>query len=58
MLPRTAVVNGRGVLVNVPDPARYALHNLIVAGERPGDIRTAWGGSNEIVETCSRTPYT
>lgn len=31
---RGAVVNGGGVLVNVPDPARFALHKLIVAGER------------------------
>jgi hypothetical protein len=30
-----AVVNGGGVLVNVPDPARFAWHKLIVAGERP-----------------------
>lgn len=26
---------GGAVLVNLPDPARYALHKLIVAGERP-----------------------
>ncbi|MHB8836096.1 MAG: GSU2403 family nucleotidyltransferase fold protein [Candidatus Methylomirabilia bacterium] len=31
---RGAVVNGGGVLVNVPNPARFALHKLIVAGER------------------------
>lgn len=31
---RGAIVNGSGVLVNVPDPARFALHKLIVAGER------------------------
>lgn len=31
---RGAVVNGGGVLVNVPAPARFALHKLIVAGER------------------------
>lgn len=31
---RAAVVDGGGVLVNVPDPARFALHKLIVAGER------------------------
>jgi hypothetical protein len=29
-----AVINGGGVTVNVPDPARFALHKLIVAGER------------------------
>lgn len=32
---RAAVVNGGGVSVAVPDPARFALHKLIVAGERP-----------------------
>lgn len=29
-----AVINGGGVLVNVPFPARFAFHKLIVAGER------------------------
>jgi hypothetical protein len=28
------------ILVNVPSPARYALHKLIVAGERDGSFRT------------------
>lgn len=32
---RAAIVAGTGVLVNIPDPARFALHKLIVAGERP-----------------------
>ncbi len=33
---QAAVLNAAGaVLVNVPHPARYALHKLIVAGERP-----------------------
>jgi hypothetical protein len=27
-------VDGGGVLVNVPDPARFAIHKLIVSGER------------------------
>lgn len=31
---QAAVVGGDGVLVNIPSPARYALHKLIVAGER------------------------
>lgn len=31
---RGAVVNGRGVLVSVPAPARFAFHKLILAGER------------------------
>ncbi|NTU70992.1 MAG: hypothetical protein HGB10_04125 [Coriobacteriia bacterium] len=30
-----AVINGGGVSVNVPDPAHFALHKLIVANERP-----------------------
>jgi hypothetical protein len=32
---KAAVVNGGAIAVNVPDPARFALHKLIVAGERP-----------------------
>ena len=31
---RGAVVNGGGVLVSVPEPARFAFHKLILAGER------------------------
>jgi hypothetical protein len=30
-----AVIDGAGVLVHVPDPARFALHKLIVARRRP-----------------------
>lgn len=37
---RGAVVNGSGVLVNIPDPARFALHKLIVAGERDAVMHT------------------
>lgn len=32
---RGAVVDGGATSVSVPDPARFALHKLIVAGERP-----------------------
>lgn len=32
---RAAVVSGGGMLVNVPDPARFAFHKLIVSGARP-----------------------
>ena len=32
---RGAVVNGGGILVNVPRPARFAIHKLILASERP-----------------------
>ena len=28
------VINGGGVLVNVPDPARYAFHKLLVSRSR------------------------
>ena len=31
---RGAIVDSGGILVNVPDPARFALHKLIIAGER------------------------
>jgi hypothetical protein len=31
----TPLVNGGATLVNVPDPARFALHKLIVSGRRP-----------------------
>ncbi|MDZ4233261.1 MAG: GSU2403 family nucleotidyltransferase fold protein, partial [Dietzia sp.] len=27
--------DGGGVLVSVPDPARFALHKVLIAGERP-----------------------
>jgi hypothetical protein len=29
-----AVIGGQGVLVNVPQPSRYALHKLLIAGRR------------------------
>jgi len=35
---RGAVVDGGGILVNVPDPARFAFHKLIVAGERGASL--------------------
>ncbi len=35
-----AVVGGAGALVNVPDPARFALHKLIVAEVRPALFST------------------
>jgi hypothetical protein len=31
---QAAIVSGEGVLVKVPQPARFALHKLLVAGER------------------------
>jgi hypothetical protein len=37
---RGAVVDGGGILVNVPDPARFALHKAIVAGLRPAVMHT------------------
>jgi hypothetical protein len=36
-IQQTAMISSLGaVMVNVPRPARYALHKLIVAGEREG----------------------
>ncbi len=37
---RAAAVNGGVVAVNVPDPARFALHKLIVAHERPAAMQS------------------
>ncbi len=37
---RAAIVDGGGVLVNVPDPARFAMHKLIVSGERGAAMQT------------------
>jgi len=31
---RGAIVDSGGILVNVPDPSRFALHKLIISGER------------------------
>jgi hypothetical protein len=40
-LQQTAVISNDGaVLVNIPNPARFALHKLIVAGERGGTFIT------------------
>jgi hypothetical protein len=37
---RGAIVDGGGVLVNVPSPARFAIHKLIVSGEREAMMHT------------------
>ncbi|NTW28975.1 MAG: hypothetical protein HGA39_06405 [Coriobacteriia bacterium] len=37
---RAAAVDGGVVAVNVPDAARFALHKLIVAGERPAAMQS------------------
>lgn len=37
---RGAVVDGGGILVNVPSPARFGFHKLIVAGERGATLHT------------------
>jgi hypothetical protein len=39
----TPLVNGGATLVNVPDPARFALHKLIVSGRRPVAEQTKAG---------------
>ncbi|MCL2724641.1 MAG: GSU2403 family nucleotidyltransferase fold protein [Polyangiaceae bacterium] len=35
-----AVVNGGGILVRVPEPARFAIHKLLVAQDRPVTFQT------------------
>lgn len=37
---QAAVINAGGILVQVPDPARFAFHKLIVAQERPASEHT------------------
>lgn len=37
---RGAVVDGGGVLINIPEPARFAIHKLIVSGERGAGMHT------------------
>lgn len=40
-LQQTVIMSKNGaVLVNIPNPARYALHKLIIAGERGGTFAT------------------
>lgn len=41
----------RAVVVNIPDPARYALHKLIVYGERKGQFMTK--GAKDIKQAAS-----
>jgi hypothetical protein len=36
---RAAVIDGGGILVNVPAPARFALHKLLTAAERPATMQ-------------------
>jgi hypothetical protein len=37
---RGAVIDGGGILVNVPRPERFAIHKLVVAGNRPAIAHT------------------
>jgi len=37
---KAAVISGAGILVNVPDPARFALHKMITADERDAVFQT------------------
>lgn len=50
---RQAALFSRGhvVLVNLPHPARYALHKLLVHGERAGALRTK--ASKDLVQAAS-----
>ena len=45
----------KAVLVNVPDPARFALHKLIVYGERTGSYRAK--ASKDLVQSASLLAY-
>jgi len=49
-----AVVGGSGILVNVPQPARFALHKLWVAGQRPaseqGKVRKDLRQAEQLIE--------
>ncbi len=45
----------RAVLVNVPDPARFALHKLIVYGERTGSYRAK--ASKDLSQSASLLAY-
>jgi len=38
-----AVIDGGGILVNVPHPARFALHKLMVSRSRPAAMQTKSG---------------
>ena len=40
---RGAVVDGGGILVNIPSPARFGFHKLIVSGERGATAHTKMG---------------
>ncbi len=43
----TPVINGGATLVYVPDPARFALHKLIVSADRPIAMQTKSGKDRE-----------
>jgi hypothetical protein len=45
----------KAVLVNVPDPARFALHKLIVYGERTGSYRAK--ASKDLAQSASLLSY-
>lgn len=45
----------KAVLVNVPDPARFALHKLIVYGERKGSYRAK--ASKDLSQSASLLAY-
>lgn len=36
---KATVVSGRGILVNVPEPARYAIHKLVLSQQRPSSMQ-------------------
>lgn len=36
---KAVVVSGRGILVNVPQPVRYAIHKLVISERRPSSMQ-------------------
>ena len=47
---RAAVVNGGGVLLNVPSPARFAFHKVVVARERDLAMHDKTG--KDLIQAC------
>ena len=53
---QAALVSSQGaIVVNVPDPARYALHKGLVAGERPISERAK--ATKDLIQAASMMSY-
>jgi hypothetical protein len=55
---RGAIIDGGGILVNVPSPARFGFHKLIVAGERGATVHTCEFGLKHPLNSDIITPET